>query len=318
MIRRSSEVLVLCIACLAAPSVVHAEPSSGNVATAKSLVVEGRELRAKGEHTKARDRFKAAWALVPTPIIGLDLARELVACGQLVEGREMALAAAKLPEGAKESTEGKTARAEATKLAAELRDRIPSLVVRVENAESLKGLRVTLDGEELPVAALGVARKVDPGKHVVVAKVGAAERTETVIVSEASTKEVTLKVTPTEGAATKDLSQPTASAEAKPVWPWVTLGVGAVGLVAGGVFAVVWHQRQTALVDGCSPYCTQKDHDDLISNRNSAAIWSTVLLGLGAVGVGVGLWGLTRTPEKSAAQVQLLVGVGSAGVHIAF
>ncbi|MBK7402872.1 MAG: hypothetical protein IPJ34_43270 [Myxococcales bacterium] len=162
MIRRSSEVLVLCVACLATPSFVYADPSPGNVATAKSLVVEGRDLRAKGEHAKARDRFKAAWALVPTPIIGLDLARELVACGQLVEGRETALAAAKLPEGAKESAEGKTARAEATKLAAELRDRIPSLVVRVENAESLKGLRVTLDGEELPVAALNVSRKVDP------------------------------------------------------------------------------------------------------------------------------------------------------------
>ena len=62
----------------------HADPTPAAIASAKSLVADGRKLRDAGDTKGARDKFRAAYALVPTPIIGLDLGKADVALGELV------------------------------------------------------------------------------------------------------------------------------------------------------------------------------------------------------------------------------------------
>lgn len=218
----------------------HAEPTAADVTTAKSLVVEGRELRAKGKHSAARDRFKAAWALVPTPIIGMDLAREHEALGELVESRETAIAVTKLPPSSKESDEAKSARADAVKLANDLAARIPGLVITVESLPT--GAVVTLDGREIPSATLGVPLKLNPGSHRVALRLGDKERAKTVALGEGEEKKVALDSSGLESSSSTTASSPsgttsTASAAegGRPTLAWVGLGVAGAGAIVGAV-----------------------------------------------------------------------------------
>jgi len=251
MIRTSSETrvagvcaLVLALEGLALP-LAHAEPSAVDVTTAKSLVVEARALRAKGKHAPARDRFKGAWALVPTPIIGMDLAREHVALGELVEGREVAIAVTKLPDIPKESDESRTARADAAKLANELAARIPSIIITVTPLPA--GAAVTVDGAAVPTATLGVPRKLNPGKHEIVVRVGEKDATRTVTLAEGQERSVTIdgmelgaaSDAPSVGSSSPSTSGGATSPEGgRPTWAWIALGVGGVGAVVGAAGTV--------------------------------------------------------------------------------
>ncbi|MBL8718630.1 MAG: hypothetical protein JNL79_21795 [Myxococcales bacterium] len=322
MIRRSTEALVL--AFLLAVSVAQAEPSPSDVATAKSLLVEGRQLRAQNKHELARDKFKAAWALVPTPIIGLDLARAYAACRQYVEARELALEVTRLPEGPKESAEGKAARADAATLAAEVKAKIGSLTVTLEGPSAGKGARVTIDGEVVPAEAVGIPRKVNPGKHVVVVTVGGVAQTKNVEVAEGGSEAVTVTVDQvpspgvTEGEKPK---QPTAASLERPVWPWLSLGVGAVGVVAGGVFVVLAAKKNSAIDEACPGGCPDgdalKSASELKSTRNAFWVGAALLGGVGLTAGVIGVWGLMRDPPKTAG-AHLLVGPGTAAVRIVF
>lgn len=60
-----------------------AEPTKEDVANAKALAKEGRELREKGKYKEALVKFEAAWAYVQTPLTGRDLAHELERDGKL-------------------------------------------------------------------------------------------------------------------------------------------------------------------------------------------------------------------------------------------
>jgi hypothetical protein len=193
---RRSNFVALC-ACslisLAAPS-AFADPTPEDVATAKALVRTARELRAAGEHPAALDKYRAAYALVPTPITGIELAEELASNGLLVDGREMFLTVAKMPAKDGEKREYTEARAKAAERANELGPRIPTLIVRVHPSVVAGDVHVSIDGREIPAAALGLPRKVNPGEHALSVRVGAGAPFEsTVTMVEAETREVVLK-----------------------------------------------------------------------------------------------------------------------------
>lgn len=319
MIRRSTDAFVLAL--LLAVSVTQAEPSPSDVATAKSLLVEGRKLRAQSKHELARDKFKAAWALVPTPIIGLDLARAYAACGQYVEARELALEVTRLPEGPKESAEGKAARADAATLAAEVKAKIGSLTVTLEGPSAGKGARVTIDGEVVPAEAVGVPRKVNPGKHVVVVTVGGIAQTKNVEVAEGGSESVSVTVGTTSHANPETPGSAPVDGPVRPAWPWVAVGVGAVGVVASGVFTALALKKNAELVDFSENHVNTPQNDaelkDLKSTRNSWWMGAALVGSVGLAAGALGAWGLTREPTKSAG-AHLLVGLGTATFRFVF
>lgn len=322
MIRRSTSALVLAV-CLTV-STTHAEPSPSDVATAKSLLVEGRQLRAQNKHDLARDKFKAAWVLVPTPIIGLDLARAYVACGQYVEAREVALEVTRLPEGPKESAEGKAARVEATKLAAEAKGKIASLVVKIEGLSG-RPAQATIDGEPVPVDTLGLGRKLNPGMHAVVVTVGGIAHTKHVQLADGASASVTVIVgAPAPGVTAKESAPPSTLTDAasRPTWPWVAVGLGATGVLVGGVFAALALGKESAIRAECPTDCAGIESkktavDDLRSSRTTFQIAAVALGGVGLAAGALGVWGLTREPAKVGG-VQLLVGAQAATVRITF
>ena len=305
------------------PGAVFADASPANVASAKALLAEGRELRAKGEHAKARDRFKAAWALVPTTIIGVDLAREHVACGELIEGREIALEVTKLPENAKESVEGKAARAEAAKLAADLKSRIPAIVVKLQGVPIGKTAHVTIDGEVLPTAALGAPRKVNPGPRMVVARVDDVERSAKVTVAEGAIEEVVVSF---EGSASigkpvDTFAHKTEDSPPRSVWPLVSLGVGAAGVITGTVFAVLAVTDRRDINELCPDKCppvNEGKKNELLSSEKGHWWLAGIVGGVGLAALGIGAWGLLRPARANGARIQLFVGTGVLNVRVVF
>ena len=149
-------------AILLSSSLVFAQ-SAADVATARDLFREGMELRAAGHLADALAKLKAAHALYETPPSALELARTQIDLGHLAEGYETLVSIDRIPS-AKDSERSKQARVEAKELESKTRTRIPTLRIDVTGSASAS---VTLDGALVPPALFGVARKIDPGKHVV-------------------------------------------------------------------------------------------------------------------------------------------------------
>jgi len=298
MIRTSSSRAACFVALLTIARAGAADPTAADVATAKSLVVEGRTLRSKGNHKTARDRFRAAFALVPTPIIGMDLAREHEALAELIEARDVALSVTKLAPLSKESDESKTARADATKLANELATRIPSVVVQMQKLPS--GARLTIDGAPLPPEMLGVPRKVNPGKHKIVLQVGESAHTTTTVVEEGDSKDVEIAAPAT--ASESPTPSPDREASA-PLWPWVVGGIGAAAVVGGGIYGLGKNSR----LNDCALKCNENEISDLKGDRTVGY----VIAGVGAGAVGVAVVGLVLGgPKADAKPIAVHVGPG--------
>lgn len=162
--------LFLCVS-LAAPSLAHADPSAEDVANAKALVKEGRELREKGKYKEALVKFEAAWAYVQTPLTGRDLAQEYERDGRLVEARNVWGEVAKMSPKPGDTKEHADARALAAKKVDELDQRIPTVILKVSAPSEAK---VTLDGKDVPAATLGTSRRTNPGPHTLSASAGGA------------------------------------------------------------------------------------------------------------------------------------------------
>jgi hypothetical protein len=181
--------------------------SAADLETARNLFREGRDLRAKGDLLGALEKLKAAHATGRTPVTGMELARTYAMVGQLVEAREVALDVARIPVASDETERSAEARTEATHLAEDLRERIPTLTVRVTEAPRGAVAEVFVDGEELPPALIGEPRKLDPGAHVILVRArDGATAMSRATVSERDAQEVTIAYPVRPGA--RDASTP--------------------------------------------------------------------------------------------------------------
>ena len=104
------------------------EPGAPAMATARTLYKEGKELRDKGDLKGALQKFQAAHALGQTPVTGIELARTYAAVGRFVEAREVCLWIGRTPVAGDETSKSADARADAAKLAEDMKPRIGSLL----------------------------------------------------------------------------------------------------------------------------------------------------------------------------------------------
>jgi hypothetical protein len=147
-------------------------PTAQELETARTLYKEGKDLRAAGDLPGAIAKLQAAHALGHTPVTGIELAKTYVLVGKLVEAREVALSVARLGVASDETEKSADARAEAAKLAEELRPRIPTLAVKLRGLAQGELAHVVIDGVMVPDAAITEPQKVDPGKHDVAVRAG--------------------------------------------------------------------------------------------------------------------------------------------------
>lgn len=302
---RSSKVLGLLVAfmVLLAAKTSRAAPSAADVETAKALYVSGKELRDAGDLVASYEKLKAAHALVPTPITALELARALALLARHLEARQILATIERMPVMPDESKKASASRGEAQELAAQLLQLLPSLVVELRAAKDAQPV-VTVDGERVPTESLGVPRKLNPGKHVVVARVGEVERTEHVDLAERETRTVTLDLSsarrPAVDRTPHDAVPPSPSASTSP-WVTVTLIVAATGAVVGTTTGIIAWSKSGSLHDSCvAERCPPPVHDDLSLVQTTSTI-STIGFGVAALSgvAALTLWLVSPTKNAS-------------------
>lgn len=177
------------------PSVAQ---SAADKATARNLATEGIELFREGRYSDALDRLQRAEALFSAPVHLLYIARAQAELGLLVEASETykwllrADIGPDAPDAFREAVRAAEAEAPA------LETRIPALRILVKPSDAA-GLKLTIDGNEVSTAIIGVERPANPGRRVVVATApGFSPARQVVELAEGEQGVVELQLTPLE------------------------------------------------------------------------------------------------------------------------
>jgi hypothetical protein len=201
-------------------------------ALARDQFTQGMRFARRSRWQQAADRFARALELKETPQIRYNLAESLVHLGRLVEASEQL----RLLE--EEEDVPRAVARPAVQLRETVNERLGRLRIDVRNMHT--GVRVTLDGRDLPEAVLGVDHHVDPGRHLVrlVVDDGEVVQSEEVMISDGATEIVQL-VAPALPPVSPTPSSTEATEEGEDEggslwWLWTTVALLVVG---GGVVA---------------------------------------------------------------------------------
>jgi hypothetical protein len=308
-----------------APPIARADP----VADAKDLFSRGRELRGQGDCVDAVPLFQKAYEIYPS---GLGSLRNMAECeeqlGQFASARRTWLELKRaLVTVDDKKYDGWSHDAEDA--AARLQPKLATLTldvtaVRPDGTRApSESVQVKLNGEFLAPSLLGTALERDPGRYVVsVAGPGNAAPEERVVELPAggsqrlSFRVVVSPAPPTgaEGAPPPASERTASSGSTLRTLGWISLGVGAAGLVGTVVSAVV---RQSAIDKITSDGNCQTQHEPWTCPPTEKATFDTghtastlfnVLLPVTIVGAATGVvLLLTNQPQAPQAPQAALV-----------
>jgi hypothetical protein len=311
--------LVLAILACAVPRVARSDtPTAAEKETARALMDGGHAQRDAGHHEAALSLFQGADAIMHVPTTGLEVAREQLALGHLVEARDTVQAVLRSPATDNEPEAFRVARRAATALDEDLVRRIPALRIRVAGSPT----RVTVDGTPIPLQALVAPFKVNPGHHVVVATTETGDARLEVDVTEGQTAPADLvapaakpePVAPAPPVAAGVQTDPEADSSSGPaVVPWLRwggVGLAAVGIGVGtvtGVMAIgAKNSAEKGCVDGMCPPATWSDLD----SARTASTVSTIAFSAAGAGAALVLVSFLLPPGKPAASASVATSNG--------
>jgi hypothetical protein len=326
-----------------------AEPSEVDRATARALTIEGYEALDRKDYAIAVDRFRRADALYHVPTVALGLAHAEVGLGKLVSA--LATYSGIVREGVPPKAPPAFTKAvdDAHRELDVLAARIPSVVITVGEAPGAPGLEVTIDGVEVPAAALGVKRPVDPGTHhvrAVATGFAATELTVNLLEGKTEAGTVNLKAETAPAPAPSPapapftgvpLAAPPPSAIPPPLPPapppstaqrtagLALIGVGAAGLVVGGItggLAVAKHASLTSTCPGGNCLVSQQAALEAdVDTYHRLATTSTVGVIAGAAVLATGVVVVLTAPRAQPGREAFLapvLGLGYLGATGSF
>jgi hypothetical protein len=322
------------------------EPSQAALVAARELFREATQDADALRFDVALEKFKRVAATKETGPVRFNIAKCEHALGKI----GAALADYELAE--REALQEK--KADIAKLAQKqanlLRPKVPRVTISVTPAP--KDLSVTLDGEKLPSASLGIALPVDPGPHHVEAFApGYATAKREVQLKEAEQQRVALELTAESGGAApvahpddapevklaleqpppqvtpvaKDQPPPeeTSSGSARRTWGFVVLGAGAAMAVTSVVFWRV-HESKVSDIDAlnarcrssgtCGPADTRQGQDLQDKSNSSQTLGTVFAIGAGAAVVAGAVMVLWPTRKATALHVTPAFGPSVAGL----
>ncbi len=318
--------------------VAHADTEDDKKAAARLLGTEGVRAAMAGDCASAVDKLTRAEALVHAPTTALPLARCEIQLGKLVAGTEVLnrlVHEALAPTAPRSWVDAQKA---AGPLLEEAEARIARLKIHLDGAPAgAPNLKVTVDGENVPVVLLDNDRPTDPGPHHVGAEAdGYVSASSDVTLADGQSLTVSLHLDPrlaapvANGAPAAQTSPAQASLTVAPepvhanrAPAYVSLVVGGAGLVAGTIFGVLALSTQSHLNSECNaskecPGSAQGDVDGL----HTDALVSTIGFGVGVVGVGLGTYFLLTAhdepPKTMGFVVHPWLGPTSAGLAGSF
>lgn len=286
---------------LGAPGLARAD-GAADVAAARELFTHAAAAAKEGKWEEARGLYARALELKRSPAILYGLALAQANTGHVVDAIETYRAF--LLEAKPDDPYRDTAKAQI----AELEPRVARLEIAVSPAS---GVVVTVDGVAVPAAALGLPRRVDPGKHVVAARADGFE---------AASQEITL-----EAGKSGKVTLTLAASKARPLVPdplprpardvrnfvpgGALLGAGAA------VFAAGLGVGLSGVVDaGAAPTRDGPEAADARLRMNVGDVVGAVGAAAGLAGVAVLIYEAARPARAGRPGVGLAVGRGGLGV----
>lgn len=313
-----SSVLLSFVICLIPDSAL-----ADNKTAARAAASVGIQDYEAGRYVEALKRLEKAEQLQHAPPHLLYLARTQAKLNQLVAAREtyLSLIHETLLKSAPEAffTAQETARAEV----AELEQRIPHITVTISGGEDGD---LVLNGVNMGSGLTGVPYPVDPGQHTVRVVTPAAESALlNLILREGEQMPVSLHLVPKSEETTTPLPQhreeqgadpsgssPTERTETKKSALKSTLtyggfGLAAVGIGVGSVTGILAIQKVDSVKEeyecdrsGICNNATSAEASEALKAGRTMELLSTVGFAAGAVGVGLGIWGLLMDGDESS------------------
>jgi hypothetical protein len=295
---------------LTASASSYAEPTAADKESARSMMRDGDAAFRKRDYQAALEAYRGANAIIAVPTTAVAIARARAALGQLNEARDAALSVGRMPEQPGEPKAFVKARAEAKELAVRLTERIPKLEVRVSGLAAGTSYRLKIDDEVIPDQALGLPRRVNPGRHVVTASAeGYRASHRTVSVEEGETKAVEIELEADwepkarRGSAERPRTQDSGGGSTTSPLVYVGFGVAAVGVVVGSVSGWMSISKASSAKEHCvGNACTPEARDDLDASLTLATV-SDVSFGAALVGAAVGVVALMSSGKSSPERV---------------
>ncbi|MCA9622631.1 MAG: hypothetical protein KC731_26605 [Myxococcales bacterium] len=264
--------------------------------TARGLMDVGRAKYAEGDYEAALEAFIGADEIMHVTSTGLWRGKALDKLGRLVEARDVLLGVARIPTGNSESTILADARAEAAELQEKIAYRIPELSLNIKGLLEPAVPTITIDGAPLAAAALGLPVKVDPGRHEIAATApGHFDLDLAVTIAEAEKQSVTLLFRPNGEPITPPEPEPeTADTGTSPAMLtfYIAGGIGAVGLIAGGITGGISLALASSVKDRCSNQVCDPEVESKANTSIALAHVSTTTFAVGGAALTAGLIGL--------------------------
>lgn len=311
---------LLAASLLFAPLVAGAEPSAGDLATARSALREGLALREKGEHQAALARFTTAWDLVQTPVTGFELGKAHMLLGHVLQAHELFKKVARLPAAVEESTRSASAREEAERLATELEPRIPTLRIRLVLPPHATAI-VRVDEDPITTTGAVTPRAVDPGKHVLAAKAGdGPEQHVTIEIAEGETKDVDLAPQWIEPKPAPPAEKPERVVYLRQTNPFVFVGFGLSGVsfTLATVATIAFIDAKSRAEDLCGKaYCSPSVKEGELKEAGTWGLVAGITGGATIAFAAVGVYSLYKpvTEKVVGKSVTPYVGLGAVGVE---
>ena len=301
---------------------------------ARARMSEGRARRDAKDIRGALESFRAADALLHFPTTGLEVARAEADLGLLLQARETLRRVLAAPELPSDLAQFKKARAQSVALLAELDVSIPRLTIVVKGVPPGTALALVVDGSTMAPGAVVAPLRMNPGHHLVVATAGSRTAEVEIDLEARDAKEITISLPPRTDAPSTIIAPPGSAHVASPrgaaraaVAPpqkdrtlvFVGFGVAGLGATVGAIAGLSSLSYTTSAAAGCSGgRCPPSTHDDLRTAHTLATV-SNVFLVVGAVGVGVGIFGLFQKPKAApTTAVTPWIGPGSMGLRGTF
>jgi hypothetical protein len=210
--------------------------SPQEMALARTLFQEGVTLADRSDWVGASDRFGRAYSLKPTSGIAFNWARALAETGKVLHAREL------LMQVERDEQADPQLRRESSALLAALEPRVARIRITTDREPSADVV-ITVDDQNWPRAAWGIASPIDPGEHTVVCREGDVERTRAdVTLAPGEQRDVLLRLSATDAQnaeARSDGRPDDSGAARKPLYKswllWSAVGVVAVGGVVAAV-----------------------------------------------------------------------------------
>lgn len=284
MPRAHLKIASLASACLIALSVTAGSPSTARAAPseAQERFEEGRALLKSGRAADAIPKFIASIAAEPTLAALLNLADCYERIGKL------ASAHARFRQAQELARSKDAVRSDEARKRAEILEPRLSTITLLPPAQN-EGVRVWVDGVEVPSSEWGKPRPYDAGSHEVVSQdQRGARRTTLVEVPLADAARITTPVTSAEPTEPKGARQGTPIGPAPPpaepdsqtmrTVGMVTGGVGLAVLATGIVTGVIALGAKSDLTDACASYprCPADQRSELVDLDDRARTFGTV------------------------------------------